>query len=147
MHKIQCIRYNTQTCLFNETPPDFHTQEPRKKHQGRLWDEVWTAQGMHSYVQVQSWGKDEKEIKKGDVLQDGQVIKKSFNWFPFDLILTGEFRGGGQKHYYMETNSTFVIPKKEDEEMDIYVSTQDNTGVQVIERIVRNNLETIYRFQ
>uniref|UniRef100_A0A2K5QZC5 aldehyde oxidase n=1 Tax=Cebus imitator TaxID=2715852 RepID=A0A2K5QZC5_CEBIM len=38
---------------------------------------------------------------------------------------------GGQEHFYMETQRVLVIPKTEDKELDIYVSTQDPAHVQV----------------
>ncbi len=37
---------------------------------------------------------------------------------------------GGQEHFYLETNSVLVIPRMEDKEMDVYVSTQHATDVQ-----------------
>ncbi|XP_037655851.1 aldehyde oxidase 2-like [Choloepus didactylus] len=46
------------------------------------------------------------------------------------LCLTGEVHAGGQEHFYMETQRALVIPKTEDRELDIYVSTQDPAHVQ-----------------
>uniref|UniRef100_A0A2I3GXZ7 FAD-binding PCMH-type domain-containing protein n=1 Tax=Nomascus leucogenys TaxID=61853 RepID=A0A2I3GXZ7_NOMLE len=46
------------------------------------------------------------------------------------LCLTGEVHVGGQEHFYMETQRALVIPKTEDKELDIYVSTQDPAHVQ-----------------
>lgn len=51
------------------------------------------------------------------------------------LHLTGEVHVGGQEHFYMETQRVIVIPKAEDKELDIYVSTQDPAHVQVRSRI------------
>lgn len=45
--------------------------------------------------------------------------------------LTGEVHVGGQEHFYMETQTVLVIPKTEDKELDIYVSSQDPAHVQV----------------
>lgn len=42
---------------------------------------------------------------------------------------------GGQEHFYLETNSVLVIPRVEDKEMDVYVSTQHATDVQVKQSI------------
>ncbi|XP_008580345.1 PREDICTED: aldehyde oxidase [Galeopterus variegatus] len=42
----------------------------------------------------------------------------------------GEVHVGGQEHFYMETQRVLVIPKTEDKELDIYVSTQDPAHVQ-----------------
>lgn len=38
---------------------------------------------------------------------------------------------GGQEHFYFETQSLIVVPKKEDDEMEIYSSTQNPTEIQV----------------
>ncbi|XP_075175818.1 aldehyde oxidase 1-like, partial [Anomaloglossus baeobatrachus] len=48
-----------------------------------------------------------------------------------DQILEGEIHIGGQEHFYMETNSVLVVPKGEDNEFDIYISTQDPTTAQL----------------
>lgn len=39
---------------------------------------------------------------------------------------------GGQEHFYMETQSMLVVPKGEDREVDVYVSTQYPKGIQVL---------------
>ncbi|XP_056392201.1 aldehyde oxidase 1-like isoform X2 [Hyla sarda] len=48
-----------------------------------------------------------------------------------DQILEGEVHIGGQEQFYMETNSVLVVPKGEDNEFDIYISTQDPTTAQL----------------
>ncbi|XP_060113025.1 aldehyde oxidase 2-like [Heteronotia binoei] len=63
----------------------------------------------------------EKKIEQGDVEKAFQTV---------DRIIEGENHTGWQKHFYMETNSTVVIPRKEDNEMIVYVSTQDAANVQ-----------------
>ncbi|KAM9628834.1 LOW QUALITY PROTEIN: aldehyde oxidase 2-like [Morphnus guianensis] len=50
--------------------------------------------------------------------------------FPIIIYVTGELHMGGQEHFYLETNSVLVIPRVEDKEMDMYVSTQHATDVQ-----------------
>uniref|UniRef100_A0A8B9YTD3 aldehyde oxidase n=1 Tax=Bos mutus grunniens TaxID=30521 RepID=A0A8B9YTD3_BOSMU len=45
-------------------------------------------------------------------------------------LIQGEVHVGGQEHFYMETQRVLVIPKTEDKELDIYVSTQDPAHVQ-----------------
>ncbi|KAM5266122.1 aldehyde oxidase isoform 1-T2 [Hipposideros larvatus] len=47
-----------------------------------------------------------------------------------DQILEGEIHMGGQEHFYMETQSMLAVPRVEDQEMDIYVSTQGPTFTQ-----------------
>ncbi|XP_032090835.1 aldehyde oxidase [Thamnophis elegans] len=63
----------------------------------------------------------DKKIERGDVEKAFQIV---------DKIIEGELHIGGQEHFYMETNSVCVIPRKEDNTMDIYVSTQDAALVQ-----------------
>ena len=48
-----------------------------------------------------------------------------------DHIVTGEVRLGGQEHFYLETNCTIAVPKGEDDEMEIFCSTQNPTETQV----------------
>ncbi|XP_070789374.1 aldehyde oxidase isoform X1 [Pituophis catenifer annectens] len=63
----------------------------------------------------------DKKIERGDVEKAFQTV---------DKIIEGEVHIGGQEHFYLETNSVCVIPRKEDNTMDIYVSTQDAAHVQ-----------------
>ncbi|KYO33622.1 hypothetical protein Y1Q_0008776 [Alligator mississippiensis] len=55
-----------------------------------------------------------------------------------DHILEGELHIGGQEHFYMETHSVLVVPKGENKEMDVYVSTQDLTFAQQLVASVLN---------
>ncbi|XP_069839454.1 aldehyde oxidase 1-like isoform X2 [Dendropsophus ebraccatus] len=48
-----------------------------------------------------------------------------------DQILEGEVHIGGQEQFYMETNSVLVVPKGEDNEFDIFISTQDPATAQL----------------
>ncbi|XP_070813717.1 xanthine dehydrogenase/oxidase [Chaetodon trifascialis] len=41
-----------------------------------------------------------------------------------DHILEGEMHMGGQEHFYLETNVTLAVPRGEDGEMELFVSTQ-----------------------
>ncbi|XP_042522937.1 aldehyde oxidase 2 [Dipodomys spectabilis] len=63
----------------------------------------------------------EKKLEQGN-------IEKAFEMV--DQIVEGEVHVGGQEHFYMETQRVLVIPKTEDKELDIYVSTQDPAHVQ-----------------
>nr|XP_023012755.1 xanthine dehydrogenase-like [Leptinotarsa decemlineata] len=44
-------------------------------------------------------------------------------------VLEGECKLGGQEHFYMETQGCIVIPKPEDDEMEIFSSTQNPTEI------------------
>nr|XP_060621769.1 aldehyde oxidase 2-like [Anolis sagrei ordinatus] len=72
-------------------------------------------------IEHNSFLTEEKKIEKGNVEEAFQTV---------DEILEGDIHVGGQEHFYLETNSIFAIPRKEDQEMDIYVSTQDTSKVQ-----------------
>ncbi|XP_067010051.2 xanthine dehydrogenase [Anabrus simplex] len=47
-----------------------------------------------------------------------------------DHIVSGEVRIGGQEHFYLETNCCLVVPKREDDEMDMFCSTQNPSEAQ-----------------
>lgn len=38
---------------------------------------------------------------------------------------------GGQEHFYLETNCTIAVPRGEDGEMELFVSTQSASKTQV----------------
>ncbi|ELW62680.1 Aldehyde oxidase [Tupaia chinensis] len=63
----------------------------------------------------------EKRLEQGNI---EEAFEKA------DQIVEGEVHVGGQEHFYMETQRVLVIPKTEDKELDIYVSTQDPAHVQ-----------------
>ncbi|XP_075385065.1 aldehyde oxidase 3-like [Tenrec ecaudatus] len=58
----------------------------------------------------------EEKLEQGNVEAAFQSV---------DQIIEGEVHFGGQEHFYMETQSVLVVPKAEDKEVDIYVSSQD----------------------
>ncbi|XP_010615879.1 aldehyde oxidase 1-like isoform X1 [Fukomys damarensis] len=66
-------------------------------------------------VQLKSFLEAERKLECGDVEEAFRTV---------DRVLEGEVRVGGQEHFYMETQSMLAVPKGEDQEMDIYVSTQ-----------------------
>lgn len=47
------------------------------------------------------------------------------------IISSGELRVGGQKHFYMETQSMLVVPVGEETEFNVYASSQWPTLIQV----------------
>lgn len=66
-------------------------------------------------IQHKSFFKSERKLECGNVDEAFKIV---------DQILEGEIHIGGQEHFYMETQSMLVVPKGEDGEIDIYVSTQ-----------------------
>ncbi|RUS19542.1 Molybdopterin-binding domain of aldehyde dehydrogenase-domain-containing protein [Endogone sp. FLAS-F59071] len=57
------------------------------------------------------------------------IAKQSFLLKPFTLS-RGEVHIGGQDHFYLETHSARVVPRGESHEYDLYVSSQNMTGMQ-----------------
>ncbi|KAM5280162.1 aldehyde oxidase 2-like [Ctenodactylus gundi] len=63
----------------------------------------------------------EKKLEQGNIEEAFETV---------DQVVEGEVHVGGQEHFYMETQRVLVIPRTEDEELDIYASTQDPAHVQ-----------------
>ncbi|XP_066202304.1 aldehyde oxidase [Saccopteryx leptura] len=74
-------------------------------------------------IQHNSYFAPERKLECGNVDEAFKVV---------DQILEGEIHMGGQEHFYMETQSMLAVPRGEDQEMDIYVSTQYPKGIQDI---------------
>ncbi|KAM8789638.1 aldehyde oxidase [Rhynchonycteris naso] len=74
-------------------------------------------------IQHNSYLAPERKLEYGNVDEAFKVV---------DQILEGEIRMGGQEHFYMETQSMLAVPREEDQEMDVYVSTQYPKGIQDI---------------
>uniref|UniRef100_A0A8C6RHL3 aldehyde oxidase n=1 Tax=Nannospalax galili TaxID=1026970 RepID=A0A8C6RHL3_NANGA len=66
-------------------------------------------------IQHKSFYESERKLECGNIDEAFKMV---------DQILEGEIHIGGQEHFYMETQSMLAVPKGEDGEMDIYVSTQ-----------------------
>ncbi|XP_072545990.1 xanthine dehydrogenase/oxidase [Salminus brasiliensis] len=49
-----------------------------------------------------------------------------------DNIMEGEIHIGGQEHFYLETNCTLAVPRGEDGEMELFVSTQAASKTQAV---------------
>ena len=45
--------------------------------------------------------------------------------------IEGTARMSGQEHFYLETQASLVVPGKEDNEFEIYASTQNPSETQV----------------
>lgn len=46
-------------------------------------------------------------------------------------MVEGEVSMGGQEHFYLETHASLAVPRGEDGEMELFVSTQNPTETQV----------------
>ncbi|KAM9382681.1 xanthine dehydrogenase/oxidase isoform 3-T3 [Phaethornis superciliosus] len=80
------------------------------------YEELKPIVTIQEAIEKQSFLKSIKRINKGDV-------KKGFE--ESDHILEGEMYLGGQEHFYLETHCTLAVPKGEDGEMELFVSTQN----------------------
>ncbi|OCT77525.1 hypothetical protein XELAEV_18028617mg [Xenopus laevis] len=72
-------------------------------------------------IEQESFYKPIKKIENGD-------IDKGFK--EADHILEGEIYIAGQEHFYLETNCSIAVPKEEDGEIELFVSTQNATKTQ-----------------
>ena len=49
-----------------------------------------------------------------------------------DVVVEGKVRIGGQEHFYLETQSFLVIPKPEDDQLEVIAASQNLTDVQTV---------------
>uniref|UniRef100_A0A452RIH4 xanthine dehydrogenase n=1 Tax=Ursus americanus TaxID=9643 RepID=A0A452RIH4_URSAM len=68
-----------------------------------------------------SYHGSELKIGKGD-------LTKGFS--EADNVVSGEVHIGGQEHFYLETHCTIAVPKGEQGEMELFVSTQNTMKTQ-----------------
>lgn len=61
--------------------------------------------------------------------ENGGDVDEVFGRAPH--VLEGSCRMGGQEHFYLETQCVFCVPKKEDDELEVFCSTQHPTEVSV----------------
>ena len=73
-------------------------------------------------IEKNSFLKYEQVIQHGN-LQEG--LERS------DYVLEGEIKTGGQQHFYLETQCALVVPKGEENEIDVYLSSQYHQEAQV----------------
>nr|H9TB17.2 RecName: Full=Aldehyde oxidase 1; AltName: Full=Azaheterocycle hydroxylase 1 [Cavia porcellus] len=74
-------------------------------------------------IQHDSFFETERKLESGDVAEAFRTAEQ---------VLEGSIHMGGQEHFYMETQSMLAVPKGEDQEIDLYVSTQFPTYIQEI---------------
>ncbi|NXR18366.1 AOXA oxidase, partial [Cinclus mexicanus] len=74
-------------------------------------------------IKHNSFFEPKRKLEQGNVDEAFETV---------DNIIEGEICIGGQKHFYMETQSMLAVPKGEDKEMDLYVSTQHPAIIQVM---------------
>ncbi|XP_018588995.1 xanthine dehydrogenase/oxidase isoform X1 [Scleropages formosus] len=74
-------------------------------------------------ISCKSFYQPTRKIEQGNI-EEG--FKKA------DHILEGEMHIGGQEHFYLETNCTLAVPRGEDGEMEMFVSTQSTSKTQML---------------
>nr|QEO19118.1 rosy [Limnogonus franciscanus] len=75
----------------------------------------------------------EDAIKAESYFEDVRIIRSGDTEEAFktcDHILEGEVRVGGQEHFYFETMAALAVPKKEDNEIIVFSSSQHPTELQ-----------------
>ncbi|XP_037751532.1 xanthine dehydrogenase/oxidase isoform X2 [Chelonia mydas] len=111
---------NTVTCIghvIGGVVADTHEHSRRAAKAVKIKYEDFTPiVTIQEAIEKQSFYKSPKKIEKGDV-QNG--FEES------DHIVEGEIYIGGQEHFYLETHCTIAVPKGEDGEMELFVSTQN----------------------
>lgn len=61
--------------------------------------------------------------------ENGGDVDEVFKKAPH--VVEGNCRMGGQEHFYLETQCVFCVPKKEDDELEVFCSTQHPTEISV----------------
>lgn len=74
-------------------------------------------------ISKNSYWQSPKSIYCGDIEQGFQEA---------DHVIEGQIHIGGQEHFYLETQASLAVPKNEDGEMELYVSTQNPTETQLV---------------
>ncbi|XP_008301642.1 xanthine dehydrogenase/oxidase isoform X1 [Stegastes partitus] len=87
------------------------------------YEELPPVVTIQEAIAAQSFYQPTRTIQKGD-LEAG--FKQA------DHILEGEIHIGGQEHFYLETNVTLAVPRGEDGEIELFVSTQSASKTQVL---------------
>ncbi|XP_039197687.1 xanthine dehydrogenase/oxidase [Crotalus tigris] len=85
------------------------------------YEELTPIITIQEAIEKESFFKTDRKIEKGN-------IQKGFE--EADHIVEGDMYIGGQEHFYLETHCTIAVPKGEDGEMELFVSTQNLTKTQ-----------------
>ncbi|XP_060042807.1 xanthine dehydrogenase/oxidase isoform X2 [Erinaceus europaeus] len=85
------------------------------------YEELPAIISIEDAIKNNSFYGDEIKIEKGN-------IEKGFS--EADNVVSGELYIGGQEHFYLETHCTIAIPRGENGEMELFVSTQNTMKTQ-----------------
>uniref|UniRef100_A0A3Q3WQX2 Xanthine dehydrogenase/oxidase n=1 Tax=Mola mola TaxID=94237 RepID=A0A3Q3WQX2_MOLML len=87
------------------------------------YEELQPVVTIQEAIAAQSFYQPIRTIQKGDL---------EWGFKQADHILEGEMHIGGQEHFYLETNVTLAVPRGEDGEMELFVSTQSASKTQAL---------------
>ncbi|XP_063285940.1 aldehyde oxidase 1-like [Pelobates fuscus] len=110
--KVECV--GQIICAVVADTPD-HARRAAAKVKIAYEDIKPAIFTMEDAIKNKSFFEPERKIKHGN---PEEAFKTA------DHIIEGEVQIAGQEQFYMETNSVLVVPKGEDDEFDVYVSTQ-----------------------
>ncbi|KAJ2158015.1 hypothetical protein GGF46_004094 [Coemansia sp. RSA 552] len=79
--------------------------------------------GVREAVEKESWFPEVRRLVNGDV--DAELKGAAH-------VISGESYCGAQEHFYLETMASITVPRGEDDEYDIYASSQNPTEVQSV---------------
>ncbi|CAI9621521.1 unnamed protein product [Staurois parvus] len=116
--EVLCVGYIV--CAVVADTPE-HAKKAAKKVKIIYEDIEPVILTIEDAIKHNSFFEPEKGLNYGDV---DEAFKTA------DNILKGEIHIGGQEHFYMETQSIRVIPRTENQEIEIYAATQDPTYMQ-----------------
>ncbi|KAM5153274.1 aldehyde oxidase 1-like [Mantella aurantiaca] len=116
--KVLCVGYIV--CAVVADTPE-HARQAAKKVKIIYEDIEPVILTIEDAIKHDSFFEPEKKLDYGNVDEAFKTV---------DNILEGEIHIGGQEHFYMETQSIRVIPKTENQEIEIYAATQDPTYMQ-----------------
>ncbi|KAM8905353.1 xanthine dehydrogenase/oxidase isoform 2-T2 [Spinachia spinachia] len=85
------------------------------------YEELQPVVTIQEAIAAQSFYQPIRTLQRGD-LEAG--FKQA------DHVVEGEMHIGGQEHFYLETNVTLAVPRGEDGEMELFVSTQSAAKTQ-----------------
>uniref|UniRef100_A0A8C5QBI9 xanthine dehydrogenase n=1 Tax=Leptobrachium leishanense TaxID=445787 RepID=A0A8C5QBI9_9ANUR len=116
--KVLCVGYIIGAVLA-DTPT--HAKQAADKVNIVYEDIEPAILTIEDAIKYKSFYEPDRKLKQGNV-------DEAFN--TVDHIHEGDFHIGGQKHFYMETQSIRVVPSKDNKEMDIYAASQDPSYIQ-----------------
>ncbi|KAH0621633.1 hypothetical protein JD844_023157 [Phrynosoma platyrhinos] len=100
---------------------DVHAKRAAKKVKIEYEPQEPVILTIEEAIKHNSFFEPQRKLVQGNVDEAFKIV---------DHILEGEIHIGGQEHFYMETQSVLAVPKGEDKEMDVYVSSQHPAHVQ-----------------